>query len=62
VKRSTPIRANREQWDVIDQSGKLVSRWRLPAKTTIVAIGQGVVYAVRTDEDDLRYLQRVEIK
>jgi hypothetical protein len=61
VKRSTPIRVGREQWDVIDQAGKLVSSWRLPSKTTLVAIGQGVVYTVRTDEDDLRYLQRVEV-
>ena len=61
VKRSTPIRIGREQWDVIDQGGKLVASWRLPAKTTLVAVGQGVVYTTRTDEDDLRYLQRVEI-
>jgi hypothetical protein len=61
VKRSTPARVGREQWDVIDQAGKLVARWRLPARTTLVAVGQGVVYTVRTDEDDLRYLQRVEI-
>lgn len=61
VKRSTPFRVGREQWDVIDQAGKLVERWRLPAKTTLVAVGQGVVYTVRTDEDDLRYLQRVEV-
>ena len=47
---------------MIDQAGKLVARWKLPAKTTIVAIGQGVVYTVRTDEDDLRYLQRVEVR
>jgi hypothetical protein len=62
VKRSIPFRSGHEQWDVIDQAGKLVARWKLPAKTTIVAIGQGVVYTVRTDEDDLRYMQRVEIK
>jgi hypothetical protein len=61
VKRSTPIRVGREQWDVIDQAGKLVQSWRLPSKTTLVAVGQGVVYTVRTDEDDLRYLQRVEV-
>jgi hypothetical protein len=61
VKRSIPFRVGREQWDVIDPAGKLVARWRLPAKTTIVAVGQGVVYTTRTDEDDLRYLQRVEI-
>ena len=45
----------------VDTNGKLVTSWRLPAKTTLVAVGQGVVYTVRTDEDDLRYLQRVEI-
>lgn len=61
VKRATPIRVGREQWDVLDASGKVVARWRLPAKTTIVAVGDGVVYAVRTDEDDLRYLQQVAI-
>ena len=61
VRRSIPFRTGREQWDVIDTNGKLVTSWRLPAKTTIVAVGQGVVYTVRTDEDDLRYLQRVEI-
>jgi hypothetical protein len=61
MKRSIPFRQGHEEWDVIDPAGKLVARWKLPAKTTIVAIGQGVVYTVRTDEDDLRYLQRVEI-
>lgn len=61
VKRSIPFRTGREQWDVIDANGKLVTSWRLPAKTTLVAVGQGAVYTVRTDEDDLRYLQRVEI-
>jgi hypothetical protein len=61
VRRSIPFRIGRDQWDVIDPSGKLVASWRLPAKTTIVAIGQGAVYTVRQDEDDLRYLQRVVI-
>lgn len=61
VKRNMPFRLGREQWDVIDATGKLVASWRLPAKTTIVAVGQGVAYTARTDEDDLRYIQRVEI-
>ena len=61
VKRAIPLRQGREQWDVIDAAGKLVARWRLPAKTTIFALGNGVAYPVRTDEDDLRYMQRVEI-
>jgi len=61
VKRGIPFRIGREQWDVIDGTGKLVASWRLPPKTTIVAVGTGVVYSVRADEDDLRYLQRVDI-
>ena len=61
VKRSVPTRLGREQWDVIDPSGKLVARWRMPAKVQPAAVGQGVVYTVRTDEDDLRYVQRVEL-
>ncbi len=61
VKRATPVRVGREQWDVIDQSGRLVARWRLPKKVTLVAVGQGAVYTVRTDEDDLRYVQRVQL-
>ena len=61
VKRAIPIRDGREQWDVLDATGKLVARWRLPAKTTIVGVGTGVVYAARTDDDDFRYAQRIEV-
>ena len=61
VKRGMPERIGREQWDVIDQAGKLVARWQLPPKITLVAVGQGTVYTVRKDEDDLRYVQRVEL-
>lgn len=61
VRRAVPARIDREQWDVIDRTGKLAARWQLPAKTTLVAVGAGVVYTVRTDEDDLRYVQRVEL-
>jgi hypothetical protein len=59
VKRAVPVRLGREQWDVISPAGVLVARWRLPAKTTLLALGTGVVYAVRTDADDLRYVQQV---
>jgi hypothetical protein len=59
VKRATPARLAREQWDVISPAGKLVARWRLPTKTTLMALGAGVVYTVRTDEDDLRYAQQI---
>jgi hypothetical protein len=61
VKRSVPARLQQERWDVIDRSGKLVARWRLPAGITLIAIGTGSVYTVRIDEDDLRYVQRVDL-
>jgi hypothetical protein len=61
VKRAVPTRVGREQWDVINPAGQLVARWRLPAKTMLMALGTGVVYAVRTDADDLRYVQQIAI-
>ena len=61
VRRATPVKLDHERWDVIDKAGKVVARWRLPSKTTIVAIGTGSLYTARTDEDDLRYVQRVDL-
>jgi len=61
VKRAVPIRVAREQWDVIDQAGQLVARWQLPPKTALAGVGPSAIYTVRTDADDLRYLQRIEL-
>jgi hypothetical protein len=61
IERAVPVRRGRKQWDVIDRTGKLVARWQLPPKTTIAGVGAGVVFTVRTDADDLRYLQRVAL-
>ena len=61
VRRATPVKLDHERWDVIDKAGKLVARWRLPNKTTVVAVGTGGIYTARTDEDDLRYVQRVDL-
>jgi hypothetical protein len=49
------------KYDVIDAAGKLVFRVALPAKTRVAGFGNGVVYTVRTDEDDLQYLQRFRL-
>ena len=49
------------RYDVIDAAGKVVSRVALPVKTRVVGFGNGVVYTVRTDEDDLQYLQRFRL-
>ena len=61
VRRATPARIDREQWDVVSPAGVLVARWRLPVRTRLIGVGTGAVYTVRLDEDDLQYLQRVEV-
>lgn len=45
-------------YDVFDATGKLARRVTFPAKTRLVGFGAGTIYAVRTDEDDLQYLER----
>lgn len=62
VRRSTPARLDREQWDVVDPRGAVVARWRLAPRTKLVGVGAGVVYTVRLDEDDLQYLGRVAVR
>ena len=61
VRRATPTALGRERWDVVDGAGKVVARWQLPKRVRMVGVGTGVVYTVRLDEDDLQYLQRVEV-
>ena len=48
-------------YDVFDASGKVVSRVALPANTRLVGFGNATVYLVRSDEDDLQYLQRYRL-
>lgn len=61
VRRSVPARLQRQRWDVIDRSGRLIARWQFPPKVDLIAVGTGAVYTVRIDEDDLRYVQRIDL-
>jgi hypothetical protein len=45
-------------YDVIDPTGKVVSRVVLPKRTRLLGFGRGTLYLARSDEDDLQYLQR----
>jgi hypothetical protein len=45
-------------YDVIDRAGNLALKVVLPQRTRIVGFGNGTVYTIRLDEDDLQYLQR----
>jgi hypothetical protein len=50
------------KYDVIDASGNVIERVVLPKRTRVVGFGNGVVYAIRSDEDDLQYLQRFRLQ
>jgi hypothetical protein len=58
VLRTRPAKDKIPTYDVIDATGKVVSRVALPANTRLVGFGNGTVYLARSDEDDLQYLQR----
>lgn len=49
------------RYDVIDGSGRVIERVALPRRTRVLGFGRGVVYAIRSDEDDLQYLQRFSL-
>lgn len=48
-------------YDVIDASGRVSQRVALAPRTRVVGFGTGTIYTVRTDEDDLQYLQRYRL-
>jgi hypothetical protein len=49
------------RYDVLDANGKLLYAVRFPERTTLLRFGNGVLYAVRVDDDDLQYLGRYAI-
>lgn len=51
-------RASGERYDLLDGEGRLVDTVRLPKGEKLVAMGRGVVYTTREDEDGLVYLRR----
>lgn len=57
VERSVAAGAPRE-YDVFDRQGALTARYILQPARRVVGFGNGTVYVVRTDEDDLQYLER----
>lgn len=45
-------------YDIFDGTGKLVGAVTLRPKSRIAGFGKGTVYVVRTDDDDLQYLEK----
>lgn len=48
-------------YDVFDATGRVIGRVALPADTRLIGFGNGTVYLVRSDADDLQYLQRYRL-
>lgn len=58
VRRTQPAGTKAPLYDVFDRSGALVRKVTLRPESTVIGFGKGTVYVVRTDEDDLQYLER----
>jgi hypothetical protein len=58
VLRTRPASDKVPSYDVFDRGGKVVRRVALAPGSRVVGFGKGTVYVVRTDEEDLEYLQR----
>ena len=58
VQRYQRHNEERELFDVFNGRGELVKQVWLPAGRRLVGFGNGVLYAVMTDEDDLQWLER----
>jgi hypothetical protein len=58
LQRYTEARDSVPVFDVFDASGTLTNRVYLPRGRQVVGLGEGTVYAVRTDSDGLQWLER----
>jgi hypothetical protein len=58
VERTRPASDRTPRYDVFDGTGQRVREVTLRPRSRVVAFGQGTVYVVRMDEDDLQYLER----
>jgi hypothetical protein len=58
VRRTQPAGTKNPVYDVFDRSGSLVKKVTLNPRSVVLGFGKGTVYVVRSDEDDLQYLER----
>ena len=58
VLRTRPASDKTPSYDVFDKSGTLIKKVTLNPNSRVAGFGKGTVYVVRSDEDDLQYVQR----
>lgn len=58
VQRTQPAGAKNPLYDVFDRTGRLVRKMTLNPRSVVRGFGKGTVYVVRTDDDDLQYVER----
>jgi hypothetical protein len=58
VLRTRPANDKTPSYDVFDKTGTLVKKVSLNPNSRVAGFGKGTVYVVRSDEDDLQYIQR----
>jgi len=58
IERAQPAKEPRRTYDVFDASGRLSRQVVLPDDRRLIGFGNGVLYAVRVDQDDLEWLER----
>ncbi len=47
---------------MFDKTGRLVGKVTLNPNSVVRGFGKGTVYVVRTDEDDLQYVERYKAR
>lgn len=57
IGRSVPRGAAMREWDVVDDQGKRIATFGLPADKRILAISARFVYVLWKDQDDVQWLQ-----
>jgi len=58
IQVSQPAAAKTERWDVVDARGQRIRQVVLPEGRRLVGLGNGTLYTVRRDTDDLEWLER----
>lgn len=58
IRRAQPAKTDGNIYDVFDAQGRLVRKVALTGRRSVLGFGPGVVFASRTDDDDLQWIER----